>query len=488
MKRSRVRWGFAAAVSAAALILAPLSPAAAATTVVSAVDFEDGTTGAWTQSGGGAGTLSVVDIDGGKALLVTGRDADYVGLQSPAGIYAPGTTYSFSMRAKLADGTAGTAGIRFVMKPSYTWIGNTTMTADAWTTVAGEFTVPADADPAALQIYIGTGDLTGPYDYLVDDISVTTEETDVPGGTTAISTDFESGLDGWGPRDSGSGAPVVAITTADAHTGAQSAAVTARTSQGSGIGRDVTGVLESGVTYELSAWVRFGASQPTDAVWLSMARTVAGATTYSTLGQFTGVSNSGWTEVTTTFTMGPADSALLYFETNYNGTNTSDLYIDDVVVVTPEPAVVQDLLPLKDTTDFPVGVAIDSRETTGAASELLLRHFDQVTSENYMKPEAWYNAAGVFTPHPEADTLMQYAQTNDLDVYGHTLVWHSQTPAFFFQDAAGQPLTSSEGDQQIMRDRLRTHIFAVAEYLSTTYGAFGSDTNPSLSASGCDGS
>ena len=33
--------------------------------------------------------------------------------------------------------------------------------------------------------------------------------------------------------------------------------VTGRTSQGSGIGRDVTGILEAGVTYELSAWVRF---------------------------------------------------------------------------------------------------------------------------------------------------------------------------------------------------------------------------------------
>src|SRR5690606_36818309 len=34
------------------------------------------------------------------------------------------------------------------------------------------------------------------------------------------------------------------------------------------------------------------------------------------------------------------------------------------------------------------------------------------------------------------------------------------------------------GDQQILRDRLRTHIFSIAEYLSDTYGLFGSDTNP----------
>ena len=37
------------------------------------------------------------------------------------------------MRARLAAGVAGSAGVRFVMKPAYTWIGNTTMTADGWT-------------------------------------------------------------------------------------------------------------------------------------------------------------------------------------------------------------------------------------------------------------------------------------------------------------------------------------------------------------------
>ena len=90
---------------------------------VSSVDFEEGTTGSWIQSGGDAGTLSVVDVDGGKALLVTDHSADYVGLQSPAGIYTPSETYTFSLRARLAEGTAGSAGVRFVMKPAYDWIG-----------------------------------------------------------------------------------------------------------------------------------------------------------------------------------------------------------------------------------------------------------------------------------------------------------------------------------------------------------------------------
>ena len=77
------------------------------------------------------------------------------------------------MRARLAPDTVGSAGVRLVVKPAYAWVGNTTMTADAWTTVTGTYTVPADADPATLQVYIGTGALDGPYTYLVDDLTIT---------------------------------------------------------------------------------------------------------------------------------------------------------------------------------------------------------------------------------------------------------------------------------------------------------------------------
>ena len=78
-------------IAASATLLIP--PAAAAVTTVSSVDFEDGSLGAWTQSGGGAGTLSVVDVEGGKALEVTDRNGDYVGIQSPTGLFEAGTTY-----------------------------------------------------------------------------------------------------------------------------------------------------------------------------------------------------------------------------------------------------------------------------------------------------------------------------------------------------------------------------------------------------------
>ncbi|ANC32733.1 endo-1,4-beta-xylanase [Isoptericola dokdonensis] len=291
-----------------------------------------------------------------------------------------------------------------------------------------------------------------------------------------LATDFEDGLDGWGPRAAGETDPTVAITTDDSVSGTASALVTGRDSQGDGIGRDVSGVLTPGVRYEVSAQVRFAAGQEPDAVWLSLASTADGTTTYSTLAQWGDVTADGWTEVTASFQAPAADESFLYLETDYNGSNTSDLLLDDVVVAVPEPAVVQDLTPLHETVPFPVGVAVDSRETSGTAAELLLRHFDQITAENHMKPEAWYDDEGTFRPHPEAVALMDFAAAHDLDLYGHVLTWHSQTPDWFFTDDAGEPLTTSPEDQQVLRDRLRTHIFAVAEWLAT-YGEFGGD-NP----------
>ena len=649
MSRRRVRLGIAAVIAAGAMVLAPLVPGAAtaAPVTVSAVDFEDSTTGAWTQSGGGAGTLSfIADPDGaGTVLSVNNRDADYVGLQSPTNVFETGKTYTISAKVRLAPGTAGSVGVRFVGKPGYTWIGSTTMSAAEWTTVTGQWTAPAADASTPFQVYIGTGDLLAgdpaaptPYTYLVDDVLVTTDapppppgdtvvlqsdfesgtapwtargatiaQTDAaahggthglaitgrtaawhgasvdvsalfepgvtytisawvrlldpaatpvgvnlganqPGaaneypwigsratigadwvqltgtytndaahpaamvyveaaaagvdlviddvlittphvdpptgpepGTVLIDSDFEDGtLQGWTVRQTGSGAPQLAVTTDQAHTGTQSARTSNRTSQGQGPQYDVASLLEPGVTYEVEAWVKFEGT-PGD-MTLSAHTVSGGSESFTNLVQFQGLSDTEWVKVGGTFTLPVFDTAAeLYFETRWVSEgaagNTSPFLIDDIRVSVPEPAVIDtSLQPIKDAQPFAVGVAIDSRETTGAASDLLLHHFDQITPENHMKPEAWYDAARNFGIHEQAAALMQYSKDNDLAVYGHVLVWHSQTPAWFFQNAEGAALTTSEADKQVLRDRLHDHIFNVAESLSA-YGKFG-DGNP----------
>ncbi|MHA7283975.1 endo-1,4-beta-xylanase [Arthrobacter sp. TMS2-4] len=144
-------------------------------------DFEDGAFGPLVQNGGA--TLSVVDADGDKALLVKGRTNDYDGVKTPADLLQAGGTYSFSAQVKLAAAAGTTTSARFVVEPAYTWVGNTTVSADAWTTVSGTFTAPAGADPSALRAFLGTGDLGAPYDYLVDDVVITGTVAPGDGGT-----------------------------------------------------------------------------------------------------------------------------------------------------------------------------------------------------------------------------------------------------------------------------------------------------------------
>ena len=82
--------------------------------------------------------------------------------------------------------------------------------------------------------------------------------------------------------------------------------------------------------------------------------------------------------------------------------------------------------------DFLIGTALNTtqiEEKDPKAAALILQQFSAVTPENIMKAEII---------HPEwdrynfdlADKLVAYGNKNKIKVNGHTLIWHSQLPAF----------------------------------------------------------
>ena len=96
-----------------------------------------------------------------------------------------------------------------------------------------------------------------------------------------------------------------------------------------------------------------------------------------------------------------------------------------------------------------------------------------------MKPEAWYDAEGNFTPHPEADAIMEFAQRQrPATSTGTRSCGTARRRPGSSRTPRARRSPTSDADKQVLRDRLRTHIYDVAEYLSDTYGEFGSDTNP----------
>jgi endo-1,4-beta-xylanase len=169
-------------------------------------------------------------------------------------------------------------------------------------------------------------------------------------------------------------------------------------------------------------------------------------------------------------------------------------------------------VPLKDLfkKDFLIGVAVNGRSIDGDAGKMVISNFNTITCENEMKPErllyypfqrpaAGQNAqqrpanapqggqqgqppqgAQQVFPGPQgmggfqqgplkldtinglvfnwasADRIADFARQNNLKMRGHTLVWHSQTPAAFFTDDKGNQLTKEQ-----LYERLRIYMTAV---------------------------
>lgn len=108
---------------------------------------------------------------------------------------------------------------------------------------------------------------------------------------------------------------------------------------------------------------------------------------------------------------------------------------------------------------FLVGTAINVDIAKGNApgvQSIVVQHFNSVTPENAMKAEVINPEPGVYDFGP-ADAMVDFAERHNQFLVGHTLAWHNQTPAWFFQDENGEPNTSTK-----QLERLRSHIEAVA--------------------------
>ncbi len=116
---------------------------------------------------------------------------------------------------------------------------------------------------------------------------------------------------------------------------------------------------------------------------------------------------------------------------------------------------------------FDVGVAVSlagwSPQTFANHQDLIEWHFNSLTAENEMKPDALQPREGAFS-FSTADKMVDYAVDNNLKVRGHTLVWHNQTPAWFFRDEAGDLIHEkpkeaiTEADRELVKRRLEEHI------------------------------
>jgi len=105
-----------------------------------------------------------------------------------------------------------------------------------------------------------------------------------------------------------------------------------------------------------------------------------------------------------------------------------------------------------------IGVAINQRQSDGvdtAAVDIITKQFNQISPENLLKFQLVHPAADRFAFEAQ-DRYVQFGLDRKMQVVGHTLVWHQQTPAWVFQGADGTPV-----DRETLLARMRDHIHTV---------------------------
>jgi endo-1,4-beta-xylanase len=107
---------------------------------------------------------------------------------------------------------------------------------------------------------------------------------------------------------------------------------------------------------------------------------------------------------------------------------------------------------------FYFGAAINVEQISGKdikALEVLKTQFSSIVAENCMKSMYLQPKEGEFF-FDDADRFVALGEANNMHITGHTLIWHSQAPNWFFTDDEGNDVS-----RETMIERMRNHITTI---------------------------
>lgn len=299
-------------------------------------------------------------------------------------------------------------------------------------------------------------------------------------GTVIASFGFEGDdTEGWGPR----GDELASVSDEVAHSGNQSVKITDRTQSWNGISCNCTDLLEDGESYTIEAWVRYNDNNVgyQQSMMLSVQTTVDGKDSYNNLTTANVYCNS-WTKVEGNFTyVAGTDRVQFYLEGG-----TMDFYLDDVTITkNPAAEIEQDIPSLKDVFaqyNCKVGTAVVMNEFNSSEKAIIQKHFNSLTIGNEMKPDSVldYEATVAYmeetgdqtTPKitfSKAAPILKYCEANGIEIRGHVLAWHSQTPKWFFTENYSQDADAKFVSKEVMLQRLENYIKAVFTTIKTQF-------------------
>ncbi len=295
------------------------------------------------------------------------------------------------------------------------------------------------------------------------------------GETVIYETGFEDGVVNFTGRG---GAETIATTSDYAYEGSYSLGITNREKSWNGPQFLLDDLCTAGEKYICGAWVR---TDWYNTVNLSMEYTdSSGERKYFNLASV--VSQGEWAQIPDTKFSFPEDvtNVYVYFECS----DTCNLYVDNFSLRSAATySIQQDIPSLKDVYAdyFKIGGAVTTAELAPQTTkDLILKHYNSITLGNELKPEnvldhdatlAYLAETGDNTTPQltiaDARSILNFCRDNNMPVRGHVLVWHSQTPGWFFKDDytdSGEWVTTD-----VMLQRMENYIKGVMELLAEEY-------------------
>lgn len=372
-------------------------------------------------------------------LTVSGRTSDWNGIQIPIA----DQTVTVSMKVRSAN-TECVLGVQYIPSGSkdteYKWIKNLPTTKDSYVEIAGTYDVPAGATSVAL--YLQGNGKVNLEDIMVDDIKVTVPKTSTGNANTKIE-DFEGSSNIAIARGA-----TIKVVDGTGVNGSKALLVSGREQNWQGVNFDAKDY--AGQAVSVSAQVKSASTS----MKISIQIGEGDGASYNQVAQGTPDKND-YVTLSGTYNIPTGKTPIyLYIEAE----DLSDFYVDNFTIISSKAEVKtiqEDLKSLKSHMasasgiEGEMGVAVSANAIDDAVlMKLVTKHFSSITCENEMKPESFLGATPTLdsSGNPvlnfaNADKMMDfilaYNKANPKDIIrvrGHVLLWHSQTPTWFFKE------------------------------------------------------
>ena len=303
-------------------------------------------------------------------------------------------------------------------------------------------------------------------------IPFTAADVSAEDSNVIYTTDFEDGDVSQFTNRGGDDTTELSASTEYAVSGSTSLCASGRTESWNGPAFRLDDKCEAGTQYYISAKVR---GQWYSSITVSYQYSdSSGEPHYVNLANCNGSDWQTVKDLKVSFSEDVTD-VFVYFEGG-----SDNIYLDDFSVVeAPTIPIETDIASLKQVYGdyFKIGCATTTMELSPKSTKnLILKHFNSITLGNELKPDALLNQTATQELGSETDvvislasarTILNFCKANNMAVRGHVLVWHSQTPDWFFKK--GYKADGDWVDKDTMLKRMENYIKAVFTAVKEEY-------------------